>query len=63
MDAADETEVGRMGEESGPYAVLILVGEVDGPGGELEICAACEPDVTVSGASGVGFVGAPNATP
>jgi hypothetical protein len=39
------------------------VGEVDIFGGDEDICAADEPDVTVSGARGAGFEFVPSATP
>jgi len=62
-DRAEETDVRRLGDDCGPKAVLILAGEVDKFGGDEDICAAEELDVTVRGAKGAGFELVPSATP
>jgi len=62
-DRADETDVRRLGDGCGPNAVLTLAGEVDKFGGDEDICAADELDVTVRGAKGTGFELVPSATP
>jgi hypothetical protein len=59
-DRADEMDVRRLG---GPKVDLMLVGEREGFGGDEDIWAADEPDVTVRGANGDGFVAEPSATP
>lgn len=61
-DRADDTEVRRFGEW-GAKAVLMLVGELDKFGGDEDIWAADEPDVTVRGAKGAGFVVEPTIIP
>jgi hypothetical protein len=61
-DRADEIDVRRFGE-CGPKAVLMLVGELAEFGGEEDIWAADEPDVTVRGAKGAGLVVDPSTTP
>jgi hypothetical protein len=41
----------------------MLVGELDKFGGEEDICAAVDPEVTVRGAKGAGFAVDASATP
>jgi len=61
-DRAEEMDVRRI-NEGGPKVLLMLVGEPDDFGGEEDICAADDPDVTVRGAKGAGFVADPSVTP
>lgn len=61
-ERVDEKEVRRFGD-CGSKMVLMLVGELDESGGDDDICAADDPDVTVRGAKGAGFFVDPSATP
>jgi len=61
-DLAEEMDV-RLFGDCGPKDVLMLVGELEEFGGDEEIWAADELDVTVRGAKGAGLAADPSATP